>query len=103
MSAATLLPGSIWTRAFRGMSGHRRSTAGHGDQQPIRAELFGIERLEQHAESLAAAQHVASRRNGDHRLERRLKDNERALRHCYATMIAAARDARSITPAADWL
>ena len=103
MSAATLLPGSIWTRAFRGMSGHRRSTVGHGDQQPIRAELFGIERLEQHAESLAAAQHVASRRNGDHRLERRLKDNERALRHCYATMIAAARDARSITPAADWL
>jgi cyclic beta-1,2-glucan synthetase len=103
MSAATLPPGSTWTRAFRGMSGHRRSTVGHGDQQPIRAELFGIERLEQHAESLAAAQPVTSRPDGDHRLERRLKDNERALRHCYVTMIAAARDARSITPAADWL
>ena len=28
---------------------------------PIRAELFGIERLEQHAESLAAAQPVIER------------------------------------------
>jgi len=27
-------------------------------EDPIRAELFGIERLEQHAESLAAAQRV---------------------------------------------
>ena len=27
-------------------------------QEPIRAELFGIERLEQHAESLDAAQRV---------------------------------------------
>ena len=27
-------------------------------ENPIRAELFGIERLEQHAESLAAAQAV---------------------------------------------
>ncbi len=26
--------------------------------QPIRAEIFGMERLEQHAESLAAAQHT---------------------------------------------
>ena len=31
------------------------------DTAPIRDELFGIERLEQHAESLAAAQTIASR------------------------------------------
>ena len=29
-------------------------------EPPIRAELFSVERLEQHAESLAAAQHIAS-------------------------------------------
>jgi cyclic beta-1,2-glucan synthetase len=79
------------------------STARHGDHEPIRAELFGIERLEQHAESLAAAQHVGTRLYSDNRLERRLRDNGAALRHCYVTMMAAARDARSITPAADWL
>ena len=29
-------------------------------EEPIRAELFSIERLEQHAESLAAAQRVTT-------------------------------------------
>jgi hypothetical protein len=33
-------------------------------EDPIRAELFGIERLEQHAESLAAAQAVMKRSGG---------------------------------------
>jgi cyclic beta-1,2-glucan synthetase len=89
--------------AFAGPWRQRYPATGEQYQEPIRAELFGIERLEQHAESLAAAQHVASRPNSDHRLERRLKDNERSLLHCYVAMIAAARDARSITPAADWL
>ncbi len=88
-------------RRFRSRQQKEATRAGH--QDPIRAELFGIERLEQHAESLAAAQHVASEFTSDHRLERRLKDNERTLLQCYLAMIAAARDARSITPAADWL
>jgi cyclic beta-1,2-glucan synthetase len=30
------------------------------NSEPIRAELFNIERLEQHAESLAAAQRVST-------------------------------------------
>src|SRR5579872_4895353 len=34
------------------------SPAPRSDREPIRAELFSIERLEQHAESLAAAQHI---------------------------------------------
>ena len=34
-------------------------------EQPIRAELFGVERLEQHAASLAAAQETKSGRVGD--------------------------------------
>jgi cyclic beta-1,2-glucan synthetase len=72
-------------------------------EEPIRAEFFGIERLEQHARSLAAAQHVGRDSGGGNRLERRLRDNEIALRRAYIVTMASARDARSITPAADWL
>ena len=72
-------------------------------EDPIRAELFSIERLEQHAESLAAAQRTTDRPTADRRLERRLRDNDRALRSAYHATIAAAREQRVITPAADWL
>ena len=83
--------------------GHPPAASGTTDEEPIRAELFGIERLEQHAESLAAAQKVSSRPARDNRLEARLLDNERALRTAYLVTTAAVRDARSITPSADWL
>jgi cyclic beta-1,2-glucan synthetase len=72
-------------------------------EDPIRAELFSIERLEQHAESLAAVQRTTSKRATDRRLERRLRDNDRSLRSAYQATIAAAREQRAITPAADWL
>jgi hypothetical protein len=39
--------------------------------EPIRAELFSIERLEQHARSLAEAQPVSSDPVGGHRLTSR--------------------------------
>ena len=65
---------STLSRVFRGISKSRERT-GDDHQDPIRAELFGIERLEQHAETLAAAQPVASQPSSDRRLERRLKDN----------------------------
>ena len=42
-------------------------------EQPIRAELFGVERLEQHAASLAAAQETKSGRGP--RLLPRVEDN----------------------------
>jgi hypothetical protein len=71
--------------------------------EPIRAELFGIERLEQHAESLAAAQHTTSKPTTDGRLEARLRDNDRALRTAYHATIASVRQARAVTPAAEWL
>jgi len=81
-----------------------RSTASRRTpEEPIRAELFSIERLELHAETLAAAQHVISKPTTDHRLERRLRDNDRALRTAYHATIAAVRQERAVTPAADWL
>jgi len=95
--------GEVFTHAIRRLFGHDAESPSATTEQPIRAELFGIERLEQHAESLAAAQQVATRPTSDNRLERRLRDNEKALRKAYVITVAAARDARSITPAADWL
>jgi len=72
-------------------------------EQPIRAELFGIERLEQHAEALAAAQAVQVGEEAGHPLLARVEDNERVLRETNRTIAAALKAKRWITPAAEWL
>ena len=70
---------------------------------PIRAELFGVERLEQHAESLAAAQPVITRLSRGRRLLARVEDNGRVLRESYRVIANAIREERAIVPAAEWL
>ena len=72
-------------------------------EEPIRAELFGVERLERHAESLAAAQPVTTRSSGGRRLAARLQENGRFLLDAYRAIAAAIREERSVTPAAEWL
>jgi cyclic beta-1,2-glucan synthetase len=52
-------------------------------ESPICAELFGVERLEQHAESLAAAQPVMARSSRGRRLLARVEANGRVLRESY--------------------
>jgi cyclic beta-1,2-glucan synthetase len=86
-----------WRRAF-GASALRWD-----NPEPIREELFGIERLEQHARSLASAQAVASRLTAGHSLAPRLADNERELVEGYRTTMRATRAGIAITPAAEWL
>jgi hypothetical protein len=71
--------------------------------EPIRAELFSIERLEQHAESLAAAQPVTTRPKTGRRLTSRLRENGRVLLDAYHSIASALREERAITPAAEWL
>ena len=71
--------------------------------EPIREELWGAERLELHAASLAATQQVRPRRWGDRRLTPRLRQNGRVLLASYRTIAEAIRDERAITPAAEWL
>src|SRR5439155_4516156 len=56
-------------------------------EEPIRAELFGVERLEQHAESLAAAQPVMSELEKGRRLLPRVEDNGRVLRDRKSTRL----------------
>jgi cyclic beta-1,2-glucan glucanotransferase len=72
-------------------------------EEPIRAELFGIERLEQHAESLAAAQPVMGKPGAARPLLPRVEDNGRVLREAYRVIAQAIRDEGVITPAAEWL
>ena len=72
-------------------------------EQPIRAELFSIERLEQHAESLAAAQQVTTRRGTGRDLSKRLRDNGKVLLEAYRATAKAIREERAVTPGAEWL
>src|SRR5881409_1020017 len=72
-------------------------------EDPIRAELFSIERLEQHAESLAAAQTVAAAPGTGRSLLARVEDNGRVLREAYRVVARAIREERAIVPAAEWL
>ena len=72
-------------------------------EEPIRAELFSVERLEQHAESLAAAQHVTPDPRKGRPLAGRVRENGRVLLDCYRVIAGAIREERAITPAAEWL
>ena len=72
-------------------------------EDPIRAEVFSVERLEQHAESLAAAQRVTTRPTRGRQVVTRLRDNGRVLLGAYRAIGAAIREERAITPAAEWL
>jgi cyclic beta-1,2-glucan synthetase len=69
----------------------------------LREELFSIERLEQHAASLATAQEVTERPIPRESLRARLRDNESVLLAAYRAIAAAAGEGRPISPAAEWL
>ncbi|HEY5868529.1 MAG TPA: glycosyl transferase, partial [Candidatus Tectomicrobia bacterium] len=79
------------------------ATALPGLDEPIRAELFSSERLEQHAASLAAAQCVTTTPRAGRRLLPRVLDNGRVLLASYRAIAQAIREERTITPAAEWL
>ncbi len=72
-------------------------------EEPIRAELFSLERLEQHAESLAAAQNVTKETSRGRPLIPRVKENGRVLLDSYRATARAIQEEHAITPAAEWL
>ena len=74
-----------------------------GLEEPIRAELFGVERLEQHAESLAAAQITTGDLRRGRLLTPRVLENGRVLVKSYRIIARAIREEKAITPAAEWL
>jgi cyclic beta-1,2-glucan synthetase len=82
----------------------RSQTIAHSEiEEPIRAELFSSERLEQHGESLAAAQRVTATPRKGRPLLPRVLDNGRVLLRSYRAIAQAIREERAITPAAEWL
>jgi len=72
-------------------------------EEPIRSELFSVERLEQHAESLAAAQIITSKLEKGLPLDSRVKENGRVLLESYRAIARVIQEEHAITPAAEWL
>ncbi len=70
---------------------------------PIRSELFSVERLEQHAESLAAAQRASGDLDRGRPLSERLAENVRIITDAYRAIVQATQARRSVPPAAEWL
>jgi cyclic beta-1,2-glucan synthetase len=71
--------------------------------EPIRAEVYSAERLERHAEALAAAQRVFVSPHAGREISGRLKANARALAEAHATIAEVARKRRPVGLAAEWL
>ncbi len=74
-----------------------------GLPEPIREELWGAERLEQHAAALAESQQVRPGRLGDRRLTPRVWQNGRFLLAAYRRVAESIREERAVTPASEWL
>ncbi|WP_339077332.1 glucoamylase family protein [Acetobacter sp. AC2005] len=89
----------------------RRLFGGHihiniqDDLFPIKSEIFGIERLEAHAKSLAVAQAVvpAKHNRRGQPLKRRLAENAALLAAANETVTKASQRGRLLPPAAQWL
>jgi cyclic beta-1,2-glucan synthetase len=80
-----------------------REAFAHDSEEPIRSELFSIERLEQHAESLATAQRVVTKPMSGRPLAGRLEENGKVLLHAYRAISEAISKEQIITPTAEWL
>src|SRR5437867_2886280 len=76
--------------------------SGDTDEQPVRAEIFSVERLEQYAQTLAT-EHKTVTKKGRAQLLPRLEDNGRKLVAAYRTLVETIRNGRAISPAAEWL
>ena len=72
-------------------------------EEPIRAEIFGIERLEEHAESLAAAHAVTEKPTRGRNLLPRVRENARVLLAGYRNIAETVLANQEITPAAEWI
>src|SRR5690349_6407469 len=69
----------------------------------IRAEIFSMDRLEQHAQGLVAARAATTERGSSRDRQARLRHTAVSLRTPERDIARAIRDERTITPAAEWL
>lgn len=95
---------SLFRHAFgRHVLRHRSLSPPWNDTAPVREDLFGVERLELHAESLAAAQAVTSRPPAVLSLHARLNNNATVLLAAYRASAAELERGQGVVPAAEWL
>src|SRR5215510_5631804 len=73
------------------------------NEEPIREELFSVERLEQYAATLAAEHQVSDRPQRGRLLLPRFEENGRQLISAYRTLAEAVFQGQEISPAAEWL
>ena len=71
--------------------------------EPLVEELFSVERLEEHARTLAAAQTVAPASSRGVPIRPRVVENAHVLVEAYRVLSRAIEEERAITPAAEWL
>jgi cyclic beta-1,2-glucan synthetase len=71
--------------------------------EPITGELFSVDRLEQHAESLAAAQQITTTPQSGKPLIESVAENGHLLLDYYNAIARAIQREQAITPAAQWL
>jgi cyclic beta-1,2-glucan synthetase len=81
----------------------RRKATGDGDEEPIRGELYSVERLEQFAAFLASEHKVSTEPKRGRLLLPRLEENGRKLVAAYRSLGRAISNERTISPAAEWL
>ena len=85
------------------LKGKPGSILAGGEDEPIRAELYSAERLEQFAGTLAGEHIEVAQPKSFPKLLPRLEENGRRLIGVYRALTGAIRDGRSISPAAEWL
>ncbi|HJU53090.1 MAG TPA: hypothetical protein VJ715_00915, partial [Pyrinomonadaceae bacterium] len=81
----------------------KRNSSGDADEEPIRGELYSVERLEQFAAFLAAEHKVSTEPQRGRSLLPRLEENGRKLVAAYRALGLAISNERTISPAAEWL
>ena len=73
------------------------------DEEPISAELYSVERLEQYAHTLAANSNISTQREGRRLLLPRFEENGKRLAEAYRLLAAAVFEGQVVSPAAEWL
>ena len=71
--------------------------------EPIRSELFGVARFEQHGRSLGESHRAGRAGFGQATFYPRLQSNIRSLRAAYQYIAHEAHEGHDISPAAEWL
>ena len=86
-----------------GLAGLRRRKIEIEDEEPIRGELCSLERLEQHAATLASTHQIGKDQRRAEQLLKRLDDNGAYLTEAYQSIAEGVRRGQIISPAAEWL